>query len=97
MSPVEGQGSQDRCLTTAQGTLCRDGPCLEREISVRRYPYILVVIALLFVAGCATTDDLRRVHGNLDHQIRLTNEKIAAVEQGSVGVKGEIAGLRKED
>ena len=64
---------------------------------MRRYPYIPIVIVLLFVAGCATTGDLRRVHGNLDHQIRLTNEKIAAVEQPSSGVKGEIAGLRKED
>jgi tol-pal system protein YbgF len=64
---------------------------------VRRYPYIPIGIALLFVAGCATTGDLRRVHGNLDHQIRLTNEKIASVEQNSGGVKDEIAGLRKED
>ncbi len=66
-------------------------------ISVRRFPYIPGVIALLFVAGCATTSDLRRVHGNLDNQIRLTNEKIAAVEQSSGGVKAEIADLRKED
>jgi tol-pal system protein YbgF len=64
---------------------------------VRRFPYIPVVIALLFVTGCATTSDLRRVHGNLDNQIRLTNEKIAAVEQSSGGVRAEIADLRKED
>jgi tol-pal system protein YbgF len=64
---------------------------------VRRCPFVPVVIALLFVAGCASTADLRRVHSNLDNQIRLTNEKIAAVEQRSSGVKGEIADLRKED
>ncbi len=64
---------------------------------MRRYQYIPAVIALLALAGCATTGDLRRIHGNLDHQIRLTNEKIAAAEQLSGGVKGEIAGLRKED
>ncbi len=64
---------------------------------MRRYPCVLVLIVLLFVSGCATTGDLRRVHSNLDHQIRLTNEKIAAVEQRSSGVKGEIAGLRGED
>ena len=64
---------------------------------MRRYPYIPIVIALLFVAGCATDSDLRRVHSNLDNQIRLTNEKIAAVEQHASGVKDEIAGLRKED
>jgi tol-pal system protein YbgF len=57
---------------------------------------ILVLIALLFVAGCATTGDLRRVRGDLNHQIQLTNDKITGVEQGLVGVKDETAGIRKE-
>ncbi len=64
---------------------------------MQRFTYIPVVILLLFVTGCATTGDLRRIHGNLDNQIRVTNEKIAAVEQSSGSVKAEIAGLRKED
>ena len=64
---------------------------------MRRYPYIPVVILLLFVDRKHTSGDLRRVHSNLDNQIRLTNEKIAAVEQLSSGVKGEIAGLHRED
>jgi tol-pal system protein YbgF len=48
------------------------------------------------VTGCATTDDVRRVRGDLDYQIRLTNEKITGLEQGSSGVKEEMAGLRRE-
>jgi tol-pal system protein YbgF len=48
------------------------------------------------MAGCATTDDLRRVHGNLDRQIQLTNEKVAAVEQGFPPLRDEIAGVRSE-
>ncbi len=63
---------------------------------LRRFWHIPAVIALLFVVGCATTNDLRRVHGDLDNQIRLTNDKIAGVEQGSAGVKEEIADLRRE-
>ncbi|MHB9098179.1 MAG: tol-pal system protein YbgF [Syntrophales bacterium] len=63
---------------------------------LRRLLYIPVAITLLFIAGCATTDDLRRVHGSLDNQIQLTNEKIAVVEQGSAGVKEEIASLRSD-
>jgi tol-pal system protein YbgF len=66
-------------------------------VAVRRYPYIPVVILLLSVIGCATTGDLRRVHSNLDNQIRLTNEKIAGAEQLSADVKVEIDGLRRED
>jgi tol-pal system protein YbgF len=48
------------------------------------------------VAGCATTDDLRRLRGELNHQIQLTNDKIAGFELGSVGVKGEMVGLRMD-
>jgi len=54
------------------------------------------MITLLSVVGCATPNDLRRVHGDLDNQIRLTNEKIAGIEQGSTGVREEIAALRRE-
>ncbi len=63
---------------------------------MQRYLSILAFIAILFVTGCATTDDLRRLRGDLNYQIQQTNEKVAGVELGSVGVKGEIAGLRKE-
>jgi tol-pal system protein YbgF len=71
---------------------------LFREGAVlRKYFSIPVVFLLLFLVGCATTDDLRRVHGNLDNQIRLTNEKIAGVEQLTTGVKDDIAELRRND
>jgi tol-pal system protein YbgF len=48
------------------------------------------------MTGCATTDDLRRVHGNLDRQIQVTNEKVASVEQGFAPLRDEIAGVRGE-
>jgi tol-pal system protein YbgF len=57
---------------------------------------IFVLIALLSVAGCATTGDLRRVRGDLNQQIQLTNDRITTIEQGSIGVKDETVGIRKE-
>lgn len=56
----------------------------------------LFFIVLLSVAGCATTDDLRRVRADLNRQIQLTNEKILSVEQGQAPLRDEIAGLRGE-
>jgi len=67
----------------------------ERNILHRRL-FISVLITFLFVAGCATTDDLRRVRGDLNQQIQLANDRITGVEQGLVGVKGETAGVLKE-
>jgi tol-pal system protein YbgF len=63
---------------------------------LRRRLFILPVIFIILVTGCATTGDLRRVRGDLDRQIQVTNDRIAIVEQGWPGVKDEIAGLRKE-
>ena len=63
---------------------------------MQRHLSILIFIAVLAVAGCATTDDLRRLRGDLNHQIQLTNDKIAGVEMGSANIKGEMAGLRKD-
>ncbi|MBU1964453.1 MAG: tol-pal system protein YbgF [Proteobacteria bacterium] len=67
---------------------------------MRRYRSIFFLISLLSVVGCATTDDLRRVHGDLARQIQVTNEKIVSVEQGWAplkdDLKNEIEGLRKE-
>jgi len=57
---------------------------------------ILLLIALLLVAGCATTDDLRRVRGDLHQQISHANERISGVEEGLVGTKAETAAVRKE-
>jgi len=77
---------------------------LAEERILRRYWSILFFISLLSVAGCATTDDLRRVHGDLARQIQVTNEKIVSVEQGWAPLKDElkdelkveIDGVRKE-
>jgi tol-pal system protein YbgF len=57
---------------------------------------ILFVISLLSMTGCATTDDLRRVRGNLDQQIQATNDKVASVEQGFAPLRDEIASVRSE-
>jgi len=56
----------------------------------------LIFIATLSLVGCATTDDLKRLRGDLNQQIQLTNERIATVETGSVALKGEITGVRKD-
>jgi tol-pal system protein YbgF len=66
------------------------------EKILRRYLSTVFIIAFLSVMGCATTDDLRRVHSDLNRQIQVTNEKIAAVEQGFAPLRDEIAGVRSE-
>jgi tol-pal system protein YbgF len=58
----------------------------ERNI-LHRTLSIVILIALLFVGGCSTTGDLRRVR---------TNDRITGFEQGLVGVKDETAGIRRE-
>lgn len=63
---------------------------------MRRYLFILPLIFILSVTGCATTDDVRRVHGDLNRQMQLTNERISVVEQGVPAIKDEIGSLRKE-
>jgi tol-pal system protein YbgF len=69
---------------------------LVEERILRRYRPILLFIALLSIAGCATTDDLRRVRADINRQIQETNEKIVSVEQGQAPLREEIAGLRRE-
>lgn len=61
---------------------------------LRKWP--LLILSFWLVAGCATTDDLRRVHGSLDRKIQITDEKIASLEQGFAPLKEEIAALRSE-
>jgi tol-pal system protein YbgF len=58
--------------------------------------WVLLILSFALLAGCATTDDLRRVNGALDRKIQLTEEKIASVEQGFTPLKEEIASLRAE-
>jgi len=63
---------------------------------LHRYLFILPLILILSVTGCATTDDLRRVHGDLNRQVQLTNDRISSVEQGWPAIKTEVGALRKE-
>jgi len=60
---------------------------------MRRHRFIVFCISFLSLAGCATTDDLRRVRGDLARQIQVTDEKIVSVEQGLAPLKD---GLRNE-
>ncbi len=68
----------------------------QKDKVLQRHLSILAFLVILSVAGCATTDDLRRLRGDLNHQIQLTNDKIAGVELGSANVKGEITDLRRD-
>jgi tol-pal system protein YbgF len=54
------------------------------------------LLAVTILSGCATTDDLRRVRGEMDYQLRQTNEKVTTLEEGSTGLKEQIAGLQRE-
>jgi tol-pal system protein YbgF len=58
--------------------------------------YLLLFLSLAAVAGCATTDDLRRVQGGLDRKIQLAEEKIDSVEQGLAPLREEIAAVRSD-
>lgn len=57
---------------------------------MRSYLFIIFSISLVSLVGCATTDDLRRVHGDLARQIQVTNEKIVSVEQGLAPLKDDL-------
>ncbi len=48
------------------------------------------------MAGCATTDDQRLLHNELNQQIQRTNDKIVDVERGSIAIKSEVTSLRKD-
>lgn len=53
-------------------------------------------MALLFLAGCATTDDLRRVQGDLHRRSELIEERLGVLEQGLAGLKADLEALRRE-
>ena len=63
---------------------------------MRRFLPPLLLILLASVVGCATTDDLRRVQGELNYRIQTANEKIDTVERGFAPLRSEIAELRGE-
>jgi tol-pal system protein YbgF len=84
------------CLRSSTGFVCDWMHELLIAGDVILQTYLLLFLSFLFVAGCATTDDVRRVHGDLDRKIQMTDEKIASVEQGFAPLKDEIASVRNE-
>jgi tol-pal system protein YbgF len=42
--------------------------------------FIAVLLTVSMLSGCATTDDVRRVRGDLDHKIFVLEEKVKAME-----------------
>ena len=62
---------------------------------MRKFLHIPVVVILLIVAGCATTDDLRRVRGDLENQIRLANTVETRVLEGWGYAYYEVTGPAK--
>jgi tol-pal system protein YbgF len=50
----------------------------------------------LLVVGCATTEDLNRVRGELNYQIQSVNEKIATVERQFPSLKEETQSIHDD-
>ena len=63
---------------------------------MRIYQATLYSVFILFFIGCATTDDLSRVRGELSYHIQGTNEKINTLEQQYAPLKDEIDRFDKE-
>jgi len=62
---------------------------------LKRYLALFVVVYLLSVFGCATTDDLRRVRGKLDWDMRAVKEENAGVRKDVETVNESMTNLRK--
>ncbi len=48
---------------------------------VKTYRIILYAILVVFFLGCATTDDLNHVRGEVNYRLEATNEKLNALEK----------------
>lgn len=57
---------------------------------------VFFLLFALFVAGCATTDDLNRLRGEFNYQIQAENEKIVSVERQFAPLKEEIQSLQEK-
>jgi len=62
---------------------------------LKRYLFLFIVMHLASIAGCATTDDLRRVRGKLEWDIRAVKEENAGVRKDLDNVNESMANLRK--
>jgi tol-pal system protein YbgF len=60
---------------------------------LRKY-ILLTAVCVMFVAGCATTEDLKRVQGDLDRRLGATNENIRSLKDDNAGIRGD---LKKND
>jgi|GEM_PF-82355 len=99
-----GDAWPDRILCAAHNdTLFAGGrimtilrPIKEAGNILRGAAVIMVLIAILLAAGCTTTGDLRRVRGDMTHQVQMTNDRITGLEQRAAGAADETAAIRKE-
>ena len=63
---------------------------------MRAYQTILYSLFVLLFMGCATTDDLARVRGELNYHLQATNEKIKILEKHDTSLHGEIERFDKQ-
>jgi tol-pal system protein YbgF len=56
--------------------------------------FLVMLVAVLALSGCATTDDVRRVRGELDHKIYVLEEKVKSLEEMK-SVKETISVIQK--
>lgn len=56
---------------------------------MRKY-LLLAAACLLFVAGCATTAELKRVHSDLNGKIAGTNENIRLLKEENSGIRSDL-------
>lgn len=59
------------------------------------HPAFFMLFAM-FVAGCATTDDLNRLRGEFNYQIQAEREKIVSIERQYAPLKEELQSLHEK-
>jgi tol-pal system protein YbgF len=62
---------------------------------LKRYLLLLVVVYVAFITGCATTDDVRRVRGKLEWDMRAIKEENTGVRKDMDNVNESMTSLRK--
>jgi tol-pal system protein YbgF len=62
---------------------------------LKRFVILLLLISLICTAGCATTRDLQRVHGDFDRQIAALKDEDAGIRKDIVKLKETQASLQR--
>ncbi|MGA3207168.1 MAG: tol-pal system protein YbgF [Syntrophales bacterium] len=62
---------------------------------MKTFVFLLLFASLICTAGCATTKDLQRVHGDLDRQILALREEDAGIRKDIAMIKEAQASLQK--